>query len=88
MSTSNIYWKSCKHKKRVASHFGGHKITPPSILRDIYHITYEICGTELMALLLECSEIKQLWPIHNKSLKRFEPKFGLFEYKQGMDIGI
>jgi DNA polymerase-3 subunit epsilon len=30
--------------------------------------TYEICGTELMALLLECSEIKQLWPIHNKSL--------------------
>ena len=75
--------KAVSIKKRVASHFGGHKITPQRqhFLRDIYHITYEICGTELMALLLECSEIKQLWPIHNKSLKRFEPKFGLFEYE-------
>jgi DNA polymerase-3 subunit epsilon len=34
-----------------------------------------------MALLLECTEIKKLWPIHNKALKRFEPKFGLFEYE-------
>jgi DNA polymerase-3 subunit epsilon len=47
MSTKKvIYWKSCKHKKRVASHFG-HKITPQRqhFLRDI-NITYEICGTE------------------------------------------
>lgn len=75
--------KAVNLKKRVASHFGGHKITPQRqhFLRDIYSITYEICGTELMALLLECSEIKQLWPIHNKALKRFEPKFGLFEYE-------
>ncbi|MFV8353418.1 exonuclease domain-containing protein [Flavobacterium sp. XS2P14] len=75
--------KALSIKKRVASHFGGHKITPQRqhFLRDIYHVTYEICGTELMALLLECSEIKQLWPIHNKALKRFEPKFGLFEYE-------
>lgn len=75
--------KAVNLKKRVASHFGGHKITPQRqhFLRDIYAITYEVCGTELMALLLECSEIKQLWPIHNKALKRFEPKFGLFEYE-------
>ncbi|TDE05688.1 exonuclease domain-containing protein [Flavobacterium sandaracinum] len=75
--------KAVNLKKRVSSHFGGHKITPQRqhFLRDIYAITYEVCGTELMALLLECSEIKQLWPIHNKALKRFEPKFGLFEYE-------
>jgi DNA polymerase-3 subunit epsilon len=75
--------KALNLKKRVASHFGGHKITPQRqhFLRDIYAITYEVCGTELMALLLECSEIKQLWPVHNKALKRFEPKFGLFEYE-------
>ena len=75
--------KAVNLKKRVASHFGGHKITPQRqlFLRDIYSITYEVCGTELMALLLECSEIKQLWPVHNKALKRFEPKFGLFEYE-------
>ena len=34
-----------------------------------------------MALLLECTEIKQLWPIHNKALKRFESNYGLFEYE-------
>ena len=75
--------KASNLKKRVASHFSGHKITPQrqNFLRDIFAITYELCGTELMALLLECSEIKHLWPIHNKSLKRFEPKLGLFEYE-------
>ena len=75
--------KALNLKKRVASHFGGHKTTPQRqhFLRDIYAITYEVCGTELMALLLECIEIKQLWPVHNKALKRFELKYGLFEYE-------
>jgi hypothetical protein len=26
-------------------------------------------------------EIKDLWPVYNKALKRFEPKYGLFEYE-------
>ncbi|MEC5167210.1 DNA polymerase-3 subunit epsilon [Flavobacterium sp. PL11] len=75
--------KAVNLKKRVASHFSGHKITPQrqNFLRDIYGISFEICGTELMALLLECTEIKQLWPVHNKALKRFEPKFGFFDYE-------
>ena len=75
--------KAVNLKKRVASHFTGHKITPQrqNFLREIYAITFEVCGTELMALLLECTEIKKLWPVHNKALKRFEPKFGLFEYE-------
>jgi hypothetical protein len=34
-----------------------------------------------MAVLLECTEIKDLWPVYNKALKRFEPKYGLFEYE-------
>ena len=75
--------KAVNLKKRVASHFGGHTITPQrqNFLRDIHAISFEICGTELMALLLECIEIKQLWPIHNKALKKFEPKFGFFDYE-------
>ncbi|MGJ1269521.1 exonuclease domain-containing protein [Sphingobacterium spiritivorum] len=70
-------------KKRVAQHFSGHKITPQrqNFMRDIYSISYELCATEFMALLLECCEIKKLWPIHNKALKRFEPKFGLYHYE-------
>ncbi|WP_116788572.1 exonuclease domain-containing protein [Flavobacterium psychrotrophum] len=70
-------------KKRVAQHFSGHKITPQrqNFLKDIYSISFEVCATEFMALLLECCEIKKLWPVHNRALKRFDPKFGLYEYE-------
>ncbi|HEX8013959.1 MAG TPA: exonuclease domain-containing protein, partial [Flavobacterium sp.] len=75
--------KAINLKKRVASHFSGHKITPQRqhFLRDIYSISFEVCATELMALLLECAEIKKLWPAYNRALKRFEPKYGLYEYE-------
>jgi DNA polymerase-3 subunit epsilon len=75
--------KAINLKKRVASHFSGHKITPQRqhFLRDIYGISFEVCATELTALLLECSEIRKLWPVYNTALKRFEPKFGLYEYE-------
>lgn len=75
--------KAVNLKKRVASHFSGHKITPQRqhFLRDINSISFEVCATELMALLLECTEIKKLWPVYNKALKRFDPKFGLYEYE-------
>jgi len=75
--------KAINLKKRVASHFSGHKINPQrqNFLRDIYSISFEVCATELMALLLECTEIKTLWPTYNRALKRFEPKFGLYQYE-------
>lgn len=75
--------KAVNLKKRVASHFSGHKITPQRqhFLRDIYGISFEVCATELMALLLECTEIKKLWPVYNTALKRFEPKYGLYDYE-------
>ena len=75
--------KAVNLKKRVASHFSGHKVTPQRqhFLRDIYGISFEVCATELMALLLECAEIKKLWPIYNRALKRFDAKFGLYDYE-------
>jgi DNA polymerase-3 subunit epsilon len=75
--------KAINLKKRVASHFSGHKITPQrqNFLRDIHGISFEVCATEFMALLLECAEIRKLWPVHNRALKRFEAKFGLYEYE-------
>lgn len=79
-----IYVGKAKNiKKRVTQHFSGHKITPQRqhFLRDIHGISFEVCGTELMALLLECCEIKKLWPAYNTALKRFEPKYGLYEYE-------
>jgi DNA polymerase-3 subunit epsilon len=75
--------KAVNLKKRVASHFSGHKITPQRqhFLKDIHAISFEVCATELMALILECTEIKKLWPTYNRALKKFEPKCGLFEYE-------
>ncbi len=75
--------KAINLKKRVTSHFSGHKINPQRqhFLRDIHGISFEICANELMALLLECTEIKQLWPTYNRALKRFEAKFGIYQYE-------
>ncbi len=78
--------KAINIKKRVAGHFSGHNIQAKrqGFLQEIYDISYERCGTELMALLLECLEINRLWPKYNRALKRVEPKFGLVSYI-GMD---
>ncbi len=75
--------KAVNIKKRVASHFSGHSVTPQRqhFLRDIHGISFEVCANELMALLLECTEIKKLWPTYNRALKRFEAKYGLYEYE-------
>lgn len=75
--------KAVNIKKRVASHFSGNKLSlqRQHFLRDIYGISFEVCATELMALILECIEIKNLWPRYNKALKRFEPKYGLYHYE-------
>ncbi len=34
-----------------------------------------------MAFLLECHLIKKNWPIYNRALKKFEPKYGLLDYE-------
>lgn len=75
--------KAVNIKKRVASHFTGNNVSSQrqNFLREIHSISFEICATELMALLLECTEIKKLWPAYNRALKRFEGKYGLYHYE-------
>lgn len=75
--------KAINIKKRVASHFTGNTISSQrqNFLREIHSISFEVCATELMALILECTEIKKLWPSYNRALKRFEPKYGLYKYE-------
>ena len=78
--------KAINLQKRVKSHFSGNSPNAQrqNFLRRIYSITYEVCGTELMAFVLEAIEIKRLWPEYNRVLKKYEPKFGLFAY-EGLD---
>jgi DNA polymerase III subunit epsilon len=70
-------------RKRVGSHFSNNKPNKQKqeFLRNIYSISYQTCGTELMAFLTECVEIKRLWPQYNRSLKRFEQTYGLYMFE-------
>ncbi|HTD99531.1 MAG TPA: exonuclease domain-containing protein [Mucilaginibacter sp.] len=70
-------------KKRVCSHFSGNNpgFQRQEFLRNIHHISYQDCGTELIAFVLEAIEIKRLWPQYNRSLKRFEHAYGLYAFE-------
>jgi DNA polymerase-3 subunit epsilon len=79
-----IYVGKAKNlRKRVTSHFSNNKPgrQKQEFLRNIHAVTYETTGTELMAFLLECIEIRRLWPIYNRSLKRFEQIYGLYIFE-------
>lgn len=68
--------------KRICSHFSGNSATAQrqDFMRNIYAVDFELCGTELMALILEAAEIKRIWPSNNRAMKRFEQKYSLITY--------
>jgi DNA polymerase-3 subunit epsilon len=70
-------------RKRVCSHFTGNNpgLQRQEFLKSIHRISHQVCGTELIAFVLEAVEIKRLWPKYNRSLKRFENKYGLYAYE-------
>ena len=80
--------KAKKIKKRVSSHFSNNSTAKQKqdFLRSIHSITYEVCGNELVALLLESHEIKRLWPRFNRAQKHYEPRFGIIEYSDQRGI--
>lgn len=75
--------KAKQIKKRVCTHFTGHSISMQrqNFLKSIYHIDFQLCGTELMALILEAAEIKKLWPENNRAMKRYEQKYSLYHFE-------
>jgi DNA polymerase-3 subunit epsilon len=79
-----IYVGKAKNiKKRVSSHFTGNNPGQQrqEFLKNIHQITHQVCGTELIAFVLEAVEIKRLWPKYNRSLKRFEHAYGLYMFE-------
>ena len=72
-------------KKRVNSHFSNNKAgkQKQDFLREIYNVSYQLCGSELMAFILESIEIKRLWPLYNRSLKGFQQTYGLYMFEDG-----
>lgn len=77
---------------RVSSHFTG-KLTKKNevFFKEIYDVSYELTGNELIAAFLEDNEIKRTWPLLNRSQKSRIDKFGIYVYtdrKEMTRIGI
>lgn len=62
--------KSKNIKKRVNQHFTGTSNKSKKIQRDVYAVTFEETGSELIALLKESEEIKINKPIYNRAQRR------------------
>ncbi len=79
-----IYVGKAKNiSKRVNSHFANNKPGKQKqvFLRNIHNISYNTCATELMAFILESVEIKKNWPQQNRSQKRFEQAYALYDFE-------
>jgi DNA polymerase III subunit epsilon len=71
--------KAINIKKRITSHFTTANSRLPFI-SSIAGISFTLCGTELIALLLESNEIKRLFPLYNQSQKFDRSNYILTEY--------
>lgn len=72
-------------KKRIAGHFTGEarEWSRSKIRNEIHHITYELTGNELIALILESQEIRRLWPKYNQAQKYRGEEWGIYDYTDG-----
>ncbi|MCG2615009.1 GIY-YIG nuclease family protein [Terrimonas sp. NA20] len=79
-----IYVGKAKNiRYRVNSHFSNNSASRQrqNFLKHTYAISFKSCGTELMAQILESTEIKKLWPMFNYSQKSAENMYGIFMYE-------
>lgn len=77
--------KSINIRKRVAEHFADHTEKAKVLQQHVHDITYEITGSELVAMLLESHEIKRLLPPINKAqrVKKFPYAIHTWTDEQG-----
>lgn len=68
---------------RVNSHFSNNSESrqKQNFMQHVHAISYQTCGTELMACILESTEIKKRWPVFNSSQRRWEDVYGIFVYE-------
>jgi len=62
--------KSKNIKKRINQHFTGTSAKSKKLQRDVYAVTFEETGSELIALLKESEEIKINKPIYNRAQRK------------------
>lgn len=72
--------KSKNIKKRVNQHFTGSNSKSKKIQRDVYAVTFEETGSELIALLKESEEIKINKPIYNRSQRKTLFNYAMYSH--------
>ena len=73
--------KSRNIKKRVNQHFTNTNKKSKNIQNHVCKVTYEITGSELVALLKESEAIKRNKPIYNKALNKTIFTHALYSFK-------
>jgi DNA polymerase III subunit epsilon len=75
--------KASNIRYRVNSHFSNNSESrqKQNFMRHVHAISFQPCGTELMACILESTEIKKRWPVFNSSQKRWEDIYGIFLFE-------
>ena len=73
--------KSKNIKKRVNQHFTGTSGKCIKIQREVFAVTYEVTGSELIALLKESEEIKINKPIYNRAQRKSIFQWALYPEK-------
>jgi DNA polymerase-3 subunit epsilon len=75
--------KAINIKKRIAGHFTGdaREWNRQNVRNEIHSITYQLTGSELIALILESQEIHRLWPRYNLAQKYKGEEWGVFDYE-------
>jgi DNA polymerase III subunit epsilon len=75
--------KAINIKKRIAGHFTGEarEWNRSNIRNEIHHISFELTGNELIALILESQEIRKIWPKYNLAQKYKVEEWGVYDYE-------
>ncbi len=68
-------------KQRVLSHFYDKSKKEITMCLEIATVTFVETGSELLALLLESSEIKKWFPKYNRAQRRTSESYGIFSYE-------
>lgn len=70
-------------RSRISSHFSSDMQSrqKQNFIKHTYRISFQKTGTELMAHILESTEIKKLWPVYNFSQKKWEDVYGIFSFE-------
>jgi len=72
--------KALNIKNRLVSHFTSKSRKQELMKREIFDVSWEITGSDLVAYLLESEEIKRNWPKYNSVQKFSKKNYILFEY--------